>query len=159
MTLPVGHEAPDFELIGTLPQPVKLADLRGEKTAVVAFFELAFNDDCVAELEAFQELLPEFEAANAQVLAISIDPVGILQGFAGAYGLTFPLLTASLHYNVLQEFGAWQDSLGFASEDGGMASRVTYVVDKQGQVRGALSNLNDPRAHAREALRIAKELA
>jgi peroxiredoxin len=159
VTLPVGQEAPNFELIGTLPQPVKLADLRGKKTAVVVFFELAFNDDCVAELESFQELLPEFEAANAEVMAISIDPVGILQGFAGAYGFSFPLLTASLHYDVLQQFGAWQDSLGFASEDGGMASRVTYVVDKQGQVRGALSGFEDVRAHAQEALRIAKEVA
>jgi peroxiredoxin (alkyl hydroperoxide reductase subunit C) len=158
VTLSVGQPAPDFELIGTLPQPLKLSSLRGEKTAVVVFFELAFNDDCVAELQAFQELLPEFEAANAQVMAISIDPVGILQGFAGAYGLTFPLLTASLHYQTLHDFGVFQDSQGFASVDGGMAARVTYVIDKEGIIRGKVEGESDMRAYAEQALKVAQEI-
>jgi peroxiredoxin len=158
VTLSVGQEAPDFELIGTMPQPMKLSSLRGQKTAVVAFFELAFNDDCVAELEGFQEMLPDFEAANAQVMAISIDPVGILQGFASSSGFDFPLLTAALHHDALKAFDAEQTSLGFASEDGAMARRVTYVIDKQGVIRGKVEGVTDMRAHAEEALKIAQEV-
>jgi peroxiredoxin len=158
VTLSVGQEAPDFELIGTMPQPMKLSSLRGEKTAVVAFFELAFNDDCVSELEGFQELLPDFEAADAQVMAISIDPVGILQGFASSYGLGFPLLTAALHHQSLKDFGAEQTSLGFASEDGAMAKRVTYVIDKQGVIRGKVEDVTEMRAHAEGALKVALEV-
>lgn len=159
MTLAVGQEAPDFELVGTPPQPLKLSSLRGQKNVVLVFYELAFNDDCTAELQAFEELRPEFEAADAQILAVSIDPPGIAQGFAQTYNLSFPLLSAALHYDVFRLYDAWQEKQGFASQEGGIAARVTYVIDKQGRIRGKVENVADVRDHAREALRIVKEIA
>ena len=158
MTLPTGQEAPDFELVGTLSEPFKLSGLRGQKNAVLAFFELAFNDDCTAEMQAFQELLPQFEDADAQVLGISIDPVGIAGVFASSYDLGFPLLSDIFGHEVCLLYDAWRDDRGFASEHGGIARRVTYVIDKQTIIRGVVENVADVRDHSQEALRLAKAL-
>ena len=42
-TLKVGDMAPDFTLPDTDNKPVKLADFRGKKTVVLAFFVAAFT--------------------------------------------------------------------------------------------------------------------
>jgi cytochrome oxidase Cu insertion factor (SCO1/SenC/PrrC family) len=41
--LKVGDPAPDFTLIDTKRQPVKLSDFKGEKGVVLAFYVLAFT--------------------------------------------------------------------------------------------------------------------
>jgi peroxiredoxin len=41
--LKVGDMAPDFTLTATSGQKVKLSDLRGKKTVVLAFFPAAFT--------------------------------------------------------------------------------------------------------------------
>jgi peroxiredoxin len=41
--LKVGDTAPDFELPSTTGKPFKLADYRGKKNVVVAFFPAAFT--------------------------------------------------------------------------------------------------------------------
>ena len=41
--LKVGDPAPDFTLIDTKRQPVKLSDFKGKKSVVLAFYVLAFT--------------------------------------------------------------------------------------------------------------------
>jgi len=41
--LKVGDMAPDFSLINTNREPVKLSDFRGKKNVVLAFYVLAFT--------------------------------------------------------------------------------------------------------------------
>jgi len=41
--LKVGDRAPDFELTDTEGQPVRLADFRGKRNVVLAFYVLAFT--------------------------------------------------------------------------------------------------------------------
>ena len=41
--LKVGDPAPDFTLIDTKRQPVKLSDFKGKKAVVLAFYVLAFT--------------------------------------------------------------------------------------------------------------------
>lgn len=41
--LKVGDMAPDFSLIDTARNPVKLSDFRGKKNVVLAFYVLAFT--------------------------------------------------------------------------------------------------------------------
>ena len=41
--LKVGDPAPDFTLIDTKRQPVKLSDFKGKKNVVLAFYVLAFT--------------------------------------------------------------------------------------------------------------------
>lgn len=41
--LKVGQQAPDFTLTDTAGKPVKLADFKGKKNVVLAFYVLAFT--------------------------------------------------------------------------------------------------------------------
>lgn len=157
MPLSVGQEAPDFELVGTPSEPIRLSKLRGAKAAVLAFYELAFNDDCTAEMQAFEELMPEFEAAHAEVYGISLDPKGVADAFAGSNGLSFNLLCDTFQHDVCTLYGAWRDDRGVASGHGGMARRITYVIDKQGIVRGVIQEV-PPDQHAAEALKVLQQL-
>lgn len=158
MSVAVGQEAPDFELVGTDPEPFRLSKQRGQKHTVLAFYELAFNNDCTDEMLAFQDRLPEFEDAGAAVVGVSLDPKGILDSFAGSNGLGFTLLSDTFDHQVCSLYGAWREDRGIASGTGGIARRMTYVIDKQGVVRGLLEDVPPPE-HAEKALAIVKELA
>jgi len=157
MSLAAGEKAPDFELVGTDLEPFRLSKQLGQKHTVLAFYELAFNNDCTDEMLAFQDLLDEFEGADASIVGISLDPKGILDSFAGSNGLGFTLLSDDFNHDVCSRYGAWRDDRGFASHTGGIARRMTYVIDKQGIVRGIIEDV-PPSDHAAKALEVVKGL-
>src|SRR5437773_207285 len=107
---------------------------------------------------AFQDLLPDFEASDTEIVGISLDPKGILDSFAGSNGLEFTLLSDTFQHDTCHAYDAWRTDRGFASETGGMAKRVTYVIDKQGKVRGVVEDVSDMTEHASKALDIVKGL-
>lgn len=77
-------------------------------------------------MQAYQSGLAQFEKAQAQILAISINKRETNAGFARKLGVTFPLLcdttrSVSKLYGVLSLIR--------------VAKRVTFVVDKQGIIR------------------------
>jgi peroxiredoxin len=154
----MNQEAPDFELSGTAPMAIRLSGLRG-KNVVLAFYEVAFNEEDTAEMEAFRELTPDFEAANAKVLAISQDPVGIASGFAASNNLDFPLLCDDYDHAVCVLYDAWRTDMGYASVDGGMARRMVYIIDKDGMIRGVVSSDVPAAQQPEEALKQVQALA
>ena len=74
--------------------------------------------------------LASFEAANAQVLGISVDHVWSHQAFADHLGgLSFPLLADfHPHGEVTQRYGLWRPDVG-------RGWRALFVVDPDGIVR------------------------
>lgn len=70
-------------------------------------------------MAAFQKDLASFEAAGAQVLGVSPDPIETHQRFAKELGLTFPLL-ADPGRAITAAYGS---------------GRVTYVIDRAGVIR------------------------
>jgi peroxiredoxin len=99
----------------------------------------------------FQDVIDEFEAANTQVLGVSVDP-GPSQGvFARELGAGFPLLSDWPDYETMKAYDTWSDRRK-------VSRRVTYVIDKQGVIRGVIHDERDFDIHAREALEIAKGL-
>ena len=77
-----------------------------------------------------QLALPSFEAADAQVLGISVDHVWSHQAFGDSLGgLTYPLLADfHPHGEVTRRYGLWRP-------DRGNGKRALIVVDKAGVVR------------------------
>jgi len=55
-------------------------------------------------LVELQRNLPDFERNNIAVFGISYDPVDVLTRFAGAHGVTFPLLSDE-GSKVIRELG------------------------------------------------------
>lgn len=158
MPLSINQQAPDFELAGTAPMAITLSSYRGKKNVALTFYEVAFNDDDVVHMEAFRDLEPEFEATDTQVLAVSLDPVGIAAAFASTSNLDFPLLSDHMDHAVCLAFDAWRTDRGYASIGGGMARRVTYIIDKKGVIRGLVGDNVPAKDQAKEALKLIKVL-
>jgi peroxiredoxin len=87
-----GTQAPDFELLSTPDQKVSLADFRGRPT-ILAFYPEDWSPVCSDQLTLYQELLPEFQRFDAELLGISVDGIWCHLAFARDRNLHFPLLS------------------------------------------------------------------
>lgn len=127
MPLKKGTKAPEFSLKDTPDQKVSLSDLKG-RPVILVFYPADFSPVCGDELALFNEILPEFQKYNAQLLGISVDNVWCHLAFAKDRNLHFPLLSdfhpkgeASKLYNAYRE------------EDG-ESERALYLIDKDGVI-------------------------
>ncbi|MCQ3997670.1 redoxin domain-containing protein [Aeromicrobium sp. 636] len=144
----VGAEAPDFTLKNQHGQDVSLSGLRG-RNVVVVFYPFAFSGICTGELCEIRDNLAVFNDADAEVLAISCDPMFSLRAWADQDGYEFSMLSDFWpHGEVAKAYGIFQ-------EGPGAAARGTYVIDREGIVRWKVENgLGEARdlAAYREAL-------
>ncbi len=142
--LDIGTPAPEFELLDQDGLPVRLSAFKGQCNVVLFFYPKDNTLVCTLEVCAFRDAHDELMDLDAVVLGISCDPVDSHHSFSKRWKLPYQLLTDTdgkvrEAYDVGRTFGLF-------------AGRVTYVIDKEGVVRGAV---NDPiRAghHVREAL-------
>ena len=122
-----GTKAPEFSLKDTPDQKVALSDLKG-RPVILVFYPADFSPVCGDELALFNEILPEFQKHNAQLLGISVDNVWCHLAFAKDRNLHFPLLSdfhpkgeVSKLYNAYRE----QD---------GESERALYLIDSEGVI-------------------------
>src|SRR5437868_3361131 len=90
--LSAGTPAPDFRLHSTPDQTVSLNEFRG-RPGILAFYPADWSPVCGDELSLYQELLPEFQRYDAQLMGISVDGPWSHMAFAKDRGLHFPLLS------------------------------------------------------------------
>ena len=134
MAIEVGQEAPDFELVNQHGQPVKLSQFRGDKNVLLIFYPFAFSGLCTGELCEVRDRYEDFSGDDVVTLAVSCDPMFSLKAYAEAEGLRHDLLSDFWpHGEVAQAYGA------FLPEKG-MATRASFVIDKDGIVRWAVVN-------------------
>lgn len=96
---------------------------------------------------AFQLDLPKFEAANAQVLGVSVDFNAANTAFAERLGLKFPLLSDTRRV-MTRAYGVLNDDPAMANDAKRIAGylrakRSWVIIDRAGVVRYV--NVNDPR--------------
>jgi peroxiredoxin len=126
--LPVGTQAPEFTLSSTPNQKISLSDFRGQPTILV-FYPEDWSPVCSDQLALYQELLPEFQKFNAQLLAISVDGVWSHRAFAENRHLRFPLLADfEPKGEVARKYGVYRQL-------DGTSERALYVIDGDGVVR------------------------
>lgn len=126
--LPIGTKAPDFALPDANGNMVRLSDYQG-KTVVLVFYPLDWSPGCSDQLSLYQSELAEFERADAQIIAISVDSIYSHGAWAAVRGLAFPLLS-DFHPKgqVARLYEVMRDSDGFSE-------RALYVVDGDGMIR------------------------
>src|SRR6266487_2444686 len=79
--LPPGTTAPDFELPSTPDQKVSLFEFRGQPV-ILAFYPEDWSPVCSDQMALYQEVLPEFQKFNAELLGISVDGIWSHLAFA-----------------------------------------------------------------------------
>jgi peroxiredoxin len=125
--LPPGTKAPDFELRSTPDQTVSLADFGGQPV-ILAFYPEDWSPVCSDQLALYQELLPEFQRFNAELLGISVDGIWSHLAFAKDRNLHFPLLADfEPKGEVARTYQVYRDK-------DGTSERALYVIDAGGIV-------------------------
>ena len=130
----VGQAAPDFTarylaMENGRPsfKPVKLSDYKGQKNVVLAFFPAAFSPGCTSEMAKYQENSGDFNKNNTVILGMSVDSTWANSAFADKLGVKFPILSDA-NREISKSYGVW-------NEQGLVANRSTFVIDKNGVVQ------------------------
>jgi peroxiredoxin len=127
--LKVGDAAPDFTLKDQDNNEVTLSKLRGQNVVLV-FYPLAFSGICTGELKSLTANQKKYDDAKARVFGISIDSRYALAAYKRDEKLSATLL-ADFHPKgeVAKKYDVFMEALGFAN-------RGTFVIDKDGIIRG-----------------------
>lgn len=139
----VNKPAPDFTAKAVVHKQIvenfRLSDYEGKKYVVLFFYPLDFTFVCPTELHAFQEKLDEFAKRDVELIGVSTDSwfshlawLNVDRKAGGIAGVDYPLVsdftkTIARDYDVL-------------IEEGGMALRGLFLIDKQGIVQHQLVN-------------------
>ena len=126
--LPPGTEAPEFRLPSTPDQIVSLSEFRG-RPVILAFYPEDWSPVCSDQLALYQELLPEFQKFNAELLGISVDGIWSHIAFAKDRNLHFPLLAD------FEPKGEVARTYQVYRATDGTSERALYVIDADGIVR------------------------
>ncbi|MDP9408651.1 MAG: peroxiredoxin [Actinomycetota bacterium] len=152
MIVSVGQPAPDFELPDQHGRPVRLSSFRGRSAVVLVFYPFAFTPTCTGEICAIRDEGAGLSRPDAQVLAVSCDPVPSLRVFAEQHGVEYPLLSDFWpHGEVSRTYGAFL-------EERGMATRATFVIDREGTVRWSVLNSPGEARNTQDYLKVLADL-
>jgi peroxiredoxin (alkyl hydroperoxide reductase subunit C) len=133
-----GFKAPAVMADGTINEEFSLADLRG-KYVVLFFYPLDFTFVCPTEIIEFNRKLGEFRERGAEVVGVSVDSqfshlawknTPVDRGGIG--DIQYPLV-ADLSKQISRDFGV-------LLEDGGVALRGTFLIDREGVIKHAVIN-------------------
>lgn len=126
--LKVGDMAPDFSLQGTDGKLHKLADYRGKKAVVVAWFPKAFTSGCTIECKSLAANGDKIRKFDVAYFMASVDPLegeGGNLAFAKSESADFPLLSDP-DKSVATKYGVLSAR--------GFANRWTFYIDKSGKI-------------------------
>ncbi|MFK8182419.1 MAG: peroxiredoxin-like family protein [Phormidesmis sp.] len=173
-SLKVGEAAPDFTLPNAVGENVKLSELLSNGPVIINFYRGEWCPYCNIELHAFQQLLPEFQQVNAQLVAISPSLPTKALTMQEKHELAFPVLSdvgnkVARSYGLVFTLDAALRPLykGFGLDIPGhngdesyeLPVPATYVIDTTGIVRYAYANADyTQRAEPAEVLAAVKAL-
>ena len=126
--LPAGAKVPDFNLPVSPDRKASLSDFRGQ-VVILAFYPADWSPVCGDQMALYNEVLPEFQTHNAQLLGVSVDGVWCHRAFAEARNLRFPLLAD------FEPKGAFARACGVYREGEGISERALFVIDGAGTIR------------------------
>jgi peroxiredoxin len=123
-----GTPAPEFSLLDQDGEEVTHESLRGQ-TTVLVFYPSDFSPVCTDQLNVYQEVLGELEAAGARLYGISVDSAWTHKAFQQHLGVTIPLL-ADFHPK-----GEVASKFGIYNEKYGVSRRALVMIGPDGVVK------------------------
>ena len=128
-----GTMAPAFEAQDQNGAQVRLADFQGKATVVLYFYPKDDTPGCTAQACSLRDGFAAIQAAGAVILGVSADTSQSHRTFAEKYHLPFSILADPDHH-IIDAYGVKKIPLL------GYASRVTFIIDRQGIVRKVITD-------------------
>ena len=125
--LTAGAPAPDFTLNVTPDQKLSLHELRG-KPVILAFYPADWSPVCGDQMALYNEVLPDFQKYDAELVGISVDGTWCHEAFAANRHLQFPLAAD------FEPKGATARAYGAYRAEDGTCARALFVLDKDGKI-------------------------
>jgi peroxiredoxin Q/BCP len=140
--LSAGAVAPDFAAHDATGKLVRFSEYAG-KDRVVYFYPKDETPGCTKEACAFRDAFDKYSERGIVLFGVSRDSEESHKKFREHHSLPFAL--------AADESGDVQKAYGVPSKMGVLASRVTFLVGKDGKVERVWENV-DPGVHAAEVL-------
>ncbi|MDS3862007.1 thioredoxin-dependent thiol peroxidase [Thermosynechococcaceae cyanobacterium BACA0444] len=131
MALVTAQPAPDFSLIDTDGNLVKLADLRGI-WVVLYFYPRDNTPGCTKEACGFRDIFAELKRRNVIVLGVSADDTKSHKKFSEKLSLPFPLLSDP-DAQVATAYESFGPKKFMGKEFTGIY-RNTFLIDPEGNI-------------------------
>jgi peroxiredoxin len=125
--LQAGTAAPNFELLTTPNQKLSLKELRG-RPVILAFYPADWSPVCGDQMSLYNEILPEFQKYEAELIGLSVDGVWCHDAFAKDRHLRFPLASD------FEPKGETARSYGVYRSEDGVSDRALFVIDRNGLI-------------------------
>lgn len=136
----VGNLAPVFSLPNQRGEIVSVRDFKDKKNIVLYFYPKASTPGCTTQACGIRDVQAEFAALDTVVLGVSPDAPPKLQKFIDKYALNFDLLADEDHA-IAEQYGVWGLKKFMGKEFMGIL-RTTFVIDKKGCLKYAMSKVN-----------------
>jgi len=154
MSVSVGDKAPDFTMSTDGNGSISLSKLRG-KPVVLYFYPKDDTTGCTAEACGFRDTFPDYGKTGAVVIGVSRDSVASHDKFKKKHELPF-ILGSDSEGKVTEAYGVWVEKSMYGRKYMGI-ERSTYLIDKDGVVRGAWRKVKVP-GHVAEVLKAVQAL-
>lgn len=126
--LKVGDKAPEFSLRGSDGKTHTLAEYKGKKAVVLAWFPKAFTGGCTAQCKSYGADSADLKTMNVVYFTASVDDAETNTKFAKEVGAKdYPIL-ADPDKKVATAYGVLR-------APGGVANRWTFYIDKDSVIR------------------------
>ncbi|HVH41716.1 MAG TPA: peroxiredoxin [Labilithrix sp.] len=135
MALRVGQKAPDFDVTSSSGQRVRLSEFLGKKNVVLYFYPGDFTPVCTRETCGFRDSYAELASKDTEVVGVSIDSDQSHERFAKQYEVPFALVSDSARI-----LSTSYEAMSLFSRLTGKVGRITYVIDKKGDIAGVFDS-------------------
>lgn len=147
----IGDTIPTFSLPDQNGKTVNINDIVGQKNLVLFFYPKDDSPGCTAQACSFRDQYEEFAEVNAVVIGISGQSVKSHKKFAEKHNLSYTLLSDN-NNELRKKFGVPANLFGI------IPGRVTYIIDKKGQVVHIFNSQTQIDKHISNALEILRDL-
>lgn len=150
----IGRQVPEFSAPLTGHQTFSLLDYRG-KNLVLYFYPKDDTPGCTLEGADFRHHYPAFQNADTSIIGVSRDSMKSHENFKAKMQFPFELLS-DVDETVSNLFNVIKLKNMYGKQVRGI-ERSTFVIDKQGIVRGEWRAVKVP-GHVEEILSFVKKL-
>jgi len=144
MGLKIGQKAPDFTLPSTSGKLFSLSKELSGKPCVIYFYPKDFTGGCTAQACEFRDQFEDFRDLDLPVIGISRDDIPTHLRFKKTHNLPFELLSDTAG-KVCASYDALVPLIR-------IPKRITYLLDKNHQIKDVFQDMLDAKAHIKRML-------